>query len=95
MLALIATASHGYADMMRGKQLSEALCSRCHSIVAGKPSPNPKAPSFARSAADPSITVYSLRAFLRTSHSTMPNIILKPDDMDDIAEYLLSLAPKR
>ena len=95
LLAVIATSGHGYADVMHGKQLSEALCSQCHAIVAGQPSPNPKAPTFARSAADPSITLYSLRAFLRTSHETMPNIIVKPDDADDIAEYLLSLAPKR
>jgi mono/diheme cytochrome c family protein len=80
---------------MRGKQLSEELCSECHAVAPGKPSPNAKAPTFARSAADPSITRYSLRAFLRTPHWTMPNIIVKPDDADDIADYLLSLTPKR
>lgn len=95
LLAAITVDRSAHADVVRGKELSEALCSQCHSIVPDKPSPNPKAPTFARSAADPSITLYSLRAFLRTPHWTMPNVIVKPDDVDDIAEYLLSLAPKR
>jgi len=95
LLALFTAAGSAEADPTRGLQLSEELCSQCHAVIPGESSPNPKAPTFARSAADPSITRYSLRAFLRTPHSTMPNIIVKPDDVDDIADYLLSLAPKR
>ena len=94
-LAVTATPVGAVADVARGKSLSEQLCSQCHAVVPGAPSPNPAAPSFVRSAGDPSITVYSLRAFLRTPHWTMPNIIVKPDDMDDIADYMLSLAAKR
>jgi cytochrome c len=94
LLLLLASAGAAQADILRGKELSERLCSRCHAIVPGQSSPDPKAPTFARSAADASITLYSLRAFLRTSHWTMPNIIVKPDQIDDIAEYMLSLRPK-
>ncbi|HML09999.1 MAG TPA: cytochrome c [Stellaceae bacterium] len=94
-LLLLANANSARADIGRGKELSEQLCAQCHAVVPGQASPNPKAPTFERSAADPTITVYSLRAFLRTPHATMPNIIVKPDDVDDIAEYLLSLKPKQ
>ena len=95
VLLLMAGANAARADSVRGKALSERLCSQCHAIVPGQKSPNPKAPTFARSAADPSITMYSLHVFLRTSHETMPNIVLKPDDIDDIAEYIVSLKPRR
>jgi hypothetical protein len=46
-------------------------------------------------AAEPSITEYSLRAFLRSPHKTMPHITFTPDQMDDIVEYILSLKPRR
>jgi mono/diheme cytochrome c family protein len=95
LLALVSGTGSANADLLRGKQLSVELCSQCHAVIPGKLSPNPKAPTFARSAADPSITRYSLRAFLRTPHWTMPNLIVRPEDMDDIVDYLLSLAPKR
>jgi hypothetical protein len=49
------------------------------------------APTFSELAAEPSITEYSLRALLRSPHETMPQITFKPDQMDDIAEYILSL----
>ena len=91
VLFLVAAIPSVRADVAHGKALSERLCSQCHAIVPGKASPNPGAPTFARSAADPSITVYSLRAFLRTPHWTMPNIIVQPDDAEDIADYILSL----
>jgi hypothetical protein len=46
-------------------------------------------------AAEPAMTEYALRAFLKTSHPTMPNIMMKSDDMDDIVSYILSLKPRR
>jgi hypothetical protein len=33
--------------------------------------------------------------WLQTSHPTMPNIKLKPETMDDIIAYILSLRPNR
>jgi len=82
------------ADIGKGRELSERLCSACHSVVPGQASPRSAAPPFASVAAEPSITELSLRAFLRTPHWTMPNIIVQPDDAGDIADYILSLRPK-
>jgi hypothetical protein len=33
----------------------------------------------------------SLRAFLQTPHPTMPNLMLTPDETDDVIAYLLTL----
>ncbi len=83
------------ADAARGRILSEQACSQCHGVRPNESSVNPKAPSFSAVAAEPSITEYSLRVFLRTPHSTMPNLMMKPDDIDDIVSYLLSLKPSK
>jgi hypothetical protein len=49
------------------------------------------APTFSELAAEPSITEYSFRVLLRSPHETMPQITFKPDQMDDIAGYIVSL----
>lgn len=92
---IVAASAGARADVVRGQELSERLCSGCHAVKPGQKSPVAAAPTFQRSASDPSITETSLRVFLRTPHWTMPNIVLKPDDTDDIVEYLLSLKQKR
>jgi len=33
--------------------------------------------------------------FLRTPHPTMPNLILEPDELDDLVGYILSMKPAR
>jgi hypothetical protein len=33
----------------------------------------------------------SLRVFLRTPHATMPDLMLTPDETDDIISYILTL----
>ena len=79
----------------RGESLAQSWCSQCHAVKRGQSSANPAAPRFADVAAEPSMTEYALRAFLKTPHPTMPNIMMKPDDMDDIVSYILSLKPSR
>ena len=32
----------------------------------------------------------SLRVFLRTSHATMPDLMLTPDETDEIISYILT-----
>jgi cytochrome c len=81
------------ADAARGLALSQGWCSQCHAIRRGEASANPDAPAFASIAVEPSVTEYSLRTFLRTSHPTMPNFVIKADDIDDLADYILALKP--
>jgi mono/diheme cytochrome c family protein len=75
--------------------LAQRWCSQCHAVKPNQTSANPAAPRFSDVAADPSITEYALRAFLKTPHPTMPNIMMKSDDMDDIVSYILLLKPRR
>ena len=81
------------ANNAHGLALVRGWCVECHAITRGGRSPNTDAPSFADLAAQNSTTKLSLGAFLRTPHPTMPNIIIKPDDADDIIGYILSLRP--
>jgi mono/diheme cytochrome c family protein len=91
---LLAPALGSAADLVAGKALAEKWCAECHGVRPNRPGPNLLAPSFSELAAEPSITEYSLRALLRSPHETMPQITFKPDEMDDIVGYILSLKPR-
>jgi hypothetical protein len=54
-------------------------------------SPEPTAPPFKDVANTPGMTETALTVWLRTSHPTMPNIIVEPADMDNVIAYILSL----
>lgn len=62
----------------QGLRLARAQCAECHLVdkVAGRSS-NAAAPSFERIANVPGMTSAALTAALRTSHETMPNVIIK------------------
>ena len=94
-LMVLYGASNARADAARGLVLAGQWCSQCHGVRPNEGSANPKAPTFQAIAAETSVTEISLRVFLRTPHSTMPNLMLQPDDTDDIVDYLLSLKPRR
>ena len=74
-------------DPAAGKRLVDGTCAQCHGT------PGSRAPAFVAVAAMPSTTAESLGVFLRTSHPTMPNIILSNAERDDVIAYILSLRP--
>ena len=75
-----------------GFRLARAQCAECHLIEKGQGrSPNPAAPTFEHIANIPGITGMALTAALRTSHGTMPNVIIKGSDIGDLVAYILSL----
>jgi hypothetical protein len=39
------------------------------------------------------MTAAALTVALRTSHRTMPNIMLEPPELDNVIAYILSLKP--
>jgi hypothetical protein len=43
----------------------------------------------------PGMTAQALAVWLQTSHPTMPNFIIKPDDIDDLTAYITSLHKPR
>lgn len=71
-------------DRSAGRRLAEEHCSGCRSPASGRM-------SFAAIARLPSTTALSLHAFLLTSHPTMPNFKLNPEQVDDVVAYILAL----
>ena len=91
LLATVAGAQQE-GDPARGRRLAETWCSGCHVIGPGASGPvvdaTPTFPSIARM---PSATGMSLRAFLLTPHSRMPDIQMSREQTDDVVAYILSL----
>jgi len=78
----------------RGRSLTQLWCMRCHAVgpLGGSARPDLDFEAIARM---PSTTELSLRVFLQSNHRSMPNIIVKGRDLDDITAYILSLKPMR
>ena len=74
-----------------GQRLAEAWCKRCHSLEATTAGTLSRAPDFVRIANRTSTTELSLKVFLRSNHRSMPNLIIAPDQADDLASFILSL----
>ncbi len=87
----ILSASNIMAADLPGAALAQQWCAACHAVKPGQVSPNPKAPAFTAIAAEPSATEYSLSVFLKTTHATMPNYKIDPDDIDALVDYIRSL----
>ena len=80
----------------QGLAIARDRCAECHlTVKENGRSTNEKAPTFARIANIPGMTATALRAALNSSHSTMPNLVIKDDDADSIIAYILSLKDSR
>ena len=80
----------------QGRRIARALCAECHLVdkLPGQ-SPNLIAPTFERIANIPGMNSAALTAALRTSHETMPNVIIKGSDLSDVIAYILSMSERR
>ena len=74
-----------------GHRLAEAWCKDCHAIEANTAGARGEPPDFAAIANRPSTTALSLKVFFKTSHRRMPNLVIAPEQADDLANYILSL----
>lgn len=80
----------------QGLRLAHTLCAECHLVdKLPEQSPNLIAPSFEHIAKTPGMNSAALTAALRTSHESMPNIIIKGTDLSDVIAYILSLNQRR
>ncbi len=84
------------SDPSAGFRLAAEYCATCHQIApdASAQRPENKAPSFVDVGRMASTTELSIKVFLRSSHPTMPNVMLTPEETDAIAAYIVSLAKK-
>jgi mono/diheme cytochrome c family protein len=83
------------ADVEAGRAYAEQICATCHAVLANEEiSPLLDAPTFQSVANTPGMTEMALTVWLQSSHPTMPNIILKPDDLRNVVAYIRSLEKK-
>jgi len=101
LIALIslgaATAAHAQAtgSPQEGLRIARAQCAECHRVVGERGgSPNLAAPSFEQIATTRGMSSRALTAALRTSHRTMPNLIIPDAEVRDIVAYIMSLKSK-
>jgi cytochrome c len=80
----------------QGLTFARQVCAACHAVEHGEAaSPNPHAPTFDTIARTPGMTGIALYASLRTSHRTMPNFILRTDEIGNVVAYILGLKDSR
>ncbi len=76
----------------RGLALARQVCAQCHAVQKRQTeSPNADAPSFQEIASASGMNAIAFSAALNTSHRTMPNLMLEPEERADIVAYVLSL----
>jgi mono/diheme cytochrome c family protein len=95
-IGFVTSASAQSADPSLGRHLAKTVCSVCHQTDAASPTPgpNPAAPSFVDISRMPSMSELAIKVFLRSSHPSMPNIILSPEEIDSVTAYIRSLTRK-
>lgn len=80
-----------YNPAADGLAYAREACASCHGVEAGQRSPKAAAPSFDALANRPGMNRAALSALLRSPHRNMPNLIVEPDRVDDLAAYLATL----
>jgi cytochrome c len=89
-------AQMGLGDAKRGQELSQRVCSGCHSVSPGSAATiNADVPTFAAIASRPDTTAERLAGRIIVPHPPMPNVQLTVAEMRDIIAYILSLRPQR
>ncbi len=97
-LALTGAGAHGQdGNVAAGHDFARNACKLCHAVEAEQRLPRMIVigPAFRDIANTPGTTATALRVFLRTSHPKMPNLILTPQDTEDVIAYILSLHNRR
>jgi len=94
-IAMFATLNRAHAqeigNVQQGLRLAQSQCAECHLVDRDGHPPRADAPTFVQIANTRGMTSAALIAALRTSHKTMPNIIIQQTDMSDFVAYILSL----
>ena len=80
------------ADIEAGGAYAEQVCAACHAVLPNEQiSPLAEAPTFQSVADTRGMTEMALTVWLQSSHPTMPNIVLKQDDLRNVVAYIRSL----
>lgn len=83
-------------DPAAGLSFARGICTECHKVASDQQVPlRAAAPDFVRIANMASTTEMALHVFLSSPHPTMPNLILTPQQQNDVIAYILSLRTVR
>lgn len=75
-----------------GRAYAERTCAACHAVdLGGMRSPDPRARPFDAIANTPGMTRTALNAWLNSSHTNMPDLIVEPENVDNLYAYLFTL----
>lgn len=81
-----------------GSALAQKFCADCHDVTdkSAAPSksivdPGARGPTFRDIAQKPVMTKLAIRVFMRSTHPSMPDIILSDGEIDALADYIISL----
>lgn len=92
MASALAVRAQEVGDARAGQAYAQKVCGECHAVLANQDvSPNGKATPFRVVANTPGMTGTAIAVWLRTPHPTMPNLIVKDDDLDNLVAYILGL----
>jgi mono/diheme cytochrome c family protein len=92
MMTAAPVLSQELGSAKQGQQLAETVCAECHAVKPGAVrSPFDHAPTFQTIAQTPGMTPMAIRVWLRSAHHEMPNIMLAPDEIDNVIAYLQTL----
>ena len=87
MLLLSSYAGHAQdADIAAGEAYAERVCAACHAVLVNE--------NMSPLADTPGMTELALTVWMQSSHPTMPNIMLKPDELRNVVAYIRSLDRK-
>ncbi len=79
-------------DRDRGLAYAQKACAQCHAVRGDqKLSPNLGTATFKSIASTPGMTGTALAVWLRSTHKSMPDLIIEAQDRADVIAYILSL----
>jgi mono/diheme cytochrome c family protein len=82
-------------NVAAGLEYAQRVCSDCHAVEKDTATLFAQVPSFQEVADTEGMTPRALVVWLRTSHPNMPDLIIPPDDMDNVVAYIMSLRTKK
>ena len=78
-------------DPVAGRALAGHICAECHLIDGTHSRSLPRGPTFKDLAERRGNSTERIRRFLRKPHGEMPEIPLKPNEIEDLVSYILAL----
>ena len=82
-------------DPRRGLAFAQSVCASCHAVLPAQYfSPRSGVATFKAIANTPGMTGTAISVWLRTPHRSMPDLIIEPQDQNDVIAYILTLREK-